>query len=226
MGKTLWEMLRSSVTPTMESTIDNPLKVRCGGSMTINTLDTDGMVFTVQSMAEYRRPAASLGLKRDLTFTDYDLLARPLGKEDVRVRLRLMPTERGQIAGMTHQVILLKKYHESGYDEGLHGAVTAGTKLFECFDNGVLTATYYRINDLNDPFLANVSSLRDEDGNGKVEEDEVTRTQVEYWDYWREIHDEAGQPVTDFCFVEMDKDTGYFTLWTGTEVDPSRVSVL
>jgi hypothetical protein len=225
MAKTLWEMLASKVTPSMESTIDNPLKVRCGGAMSLNTIDTAGMMFTVQSMTEYRRPAGTFGGK-DLTFTDYDLLARPLGKEDVRLKLRLMPTAKNQYAGMTHNVVMLKEYFRCPYNEELHNAVTAGTKLFECFDNGVLTAKYFRINDLNDPHQAKVSFLRDEDGSGKVDDDEVQISKVEYWDYWREIKDEAGQPVTDFCFVEMDRESGNFVIWTGTDVDPSRVSVL
>ena len=56
--------------------------------------------------------------------------------------------------------------------------------------------------------------------------DEVERFQLEYWDYWREIQDLAGQPVTQFFFVEMDTRNGWFQMWRGTEIDPKKVMVL
>lgn len=224
-GKTLYEMLKTRLAASQETKIDNPLKVRIGGVMTINSIDYDGLVFNVQTITEYRRSGASLGLRKDLTFTDYDLLARPYGKDDVRVKVRLMPTE-GKVAETSHNVLVLKVYDELPYNEGLHGVVKAGTKVFDCFNDGVLTAKYFRINDLNDPYTATLKVLKDEDGNGKVDEDEVATRTLEYWDYWREIKDEAGQAFNDYCFVEMDTETGYFQIWTGSEVDSSRVAVL
>ena len=53
----------------------------------------------------------------------------------------------------------------------------------------------------------------------------VKKKDVEYWDYWREIKDEAGQPFNEFCFVEMNKEDGWFTIWQGKEIDAQNVTV-
>jgi hypothetical protein len=42
----------------------------------------------------------------------------------------------------------------------------------------------------------------------------------------REIPDEAGQPVREYLFVELDTDNGWFQLWKGGETDPQQVFLM
>jgi hypothetical protein len=79
---------------------------------------------------------------------------------------------------------------------------------------------------VTDSYKAEVSVLRDVNSDGRVDRDEVEKVRLEYWDYWRETKDEAGLPLRQYLFVEMDRDTGWFQLWRGQEIDPQRVLVI
>ena len=79
---------------------------------------------------------------------------------------------------------------------------------------------------MTEPYRAYVAVLADLDQDGKLEMAEVKRQEIEYWDYWREVPDAAGQPTTQYLFVEMDKQNGWFQLWKGEDMDPQRVLVI
>ena len=216
-GRTLWEMLLARVQGPVEFRHYNPLHARVGTSVMINEIDWKDYNFFIREIREYRR---TLGGK-DFLFADYVLLARPLGKDDVWVRLRLNPVADPDAAGgLTHDALLLRLDDEMAYDENFYKVVTDSTKKFQVLDNGQVTEEYYRINDVAEPYKAQVTVMKDTDS------DEVETVQLEYWDYWREVKDEAGQPLRQYLFVEMDAKTGWFQLWKGQEVDPQRVLVI
>ena len=75
-------------------------------------------------------------------------------------------------------------------------------------DNKV-QAEYTRINDVSSPYGAEVTTVRDVNLDKHVTRDEIEKRRVEYWDYWREVNDEAGQPRREFLFVEMDGEAQY-----------------
>jgi len=219
MAKTLWEMLRAKSKGPVELQITNPLQLKIGACVNVNEIDIDEHIFYVKRIMEYKRVIDG----NTYVFTDYDLLARPLGKEDVKVRIRLNPMENPDVvAGLTHNVVLLKLYEELAYDEGLHKVLTDTTKLFEVLENGVCTERYYRINDVQDSYKSQVTVVKE----GDKDLEGLVKFGLEYWDYWREVKDEAGQPFNQFLFVEMDTDNGYFQMWRGEEIDAAQVSVL
>jgi hypothetical protein len=222
-GRTLWEMLVDKVRGPTELRYYNPLKARVGNSLMISELDLKEHNFFVREIREYRR---SIG-GREFIFTDYTLLSRPIEGDDVWVRIRLLPMENDPDtkSGLTHHVLVLRLYDELPYNEDFYKVVTDTTKKFEVIEEGRVTEEFWRVNDVQDSYQAEVAVLKDTDQNNQVDRDEVEKVKVEYWDYWREVKDEGGQSAREYLFVEMDRDNGYFQLWKGRETDTHQVYV-
>ncbi len=222
-GKTLWEMLTEKFQSPVELQYYNPLKARIGNAVEINEVEWRDYNFFLREIREYKRTISG----RQFLFADYVLLARPLGGDDVSLRLRLNPVDNPDRAGgPSHHVLLLRLYDELAYSEDFHKVVTDTTKRFQVMDNGQVVEEYWRINDVSDPYKARVSIIKDINSDGKVEKSEVDALELEYWDYWRDTTDEFGQPLRQYLFVEMDRDNGWFQLWRGQEMDPQRVLVM
>jgi len=219
----LWEMLVAKLHAPVEFQYYNPLKAKVGNAVTIDEMDLRDLNFFIKEVREYKRSISG----QQFLFVDYVLLARPLGGEDKWVRLRLNPVDDPErVAGLTHQVLLLHLDDEMAYNEELHKVCNDTTKKFQVLQDGAVKEEFFRINDVTGSYKARVSVLKDLDSDGTVEESEVRKTNIEYWDYWREYKDEAGQPVTEFLFIEMDASNGWFQLWKGQEVDPQHVLVM
>jgi hypothetical protein len=222
-GKTLWEMLLAKVQGPVELHYYNPLQAKIGSALMINDIDLRDESFFIKEIRQYQRTMNG----RPFLFVDYVLLARPLQGEDVWVRLRLNPVDDPDAAaGITHTALLLRLYDEMAYDEGLHQVVTDTTKKFEVIENGQVTEEYWRINDVTSSYKAAVAILKDDNKDGQVDEEDVEKVQLEYWDYWRDATDAFGQPVRQYLFVEMDTANGWFQIWRGQEIDPQKVLVM
>ncbi len=222
-GKTLWEMLLAKIEGPVESHFYNPLKAKVGSPVMINEIELKDDNFTIKEIRQYQRTIGS----KDFYFVDYVLLAHQLEAEDILARLRLNPIDDPDSAGgLTHQALLLRLYDDLPYNEELHKVVNDTTKKFQVTANGQVVEEYWRINDVTSSYKAKVAVVKDANQNGKAAKDEIEKMEVEYWDYWREVKDQAGQTSTQFLFVEMDTDNGWFQLWQGQEIDPQRVFVL
>jgi hypothetical protein len=222
-GKTLWEMLTGKFSTPVELNYYNPLKAKIGNALQIDDIDWKDNSFFLKEIREYKRRIEG----RQFLFADYVLLSRPLHGDDVWMRLRLNPVDDpSRVAGLTHNVLLLRLDDDLAYDEGLHNVVRDTTKKFQVLQDGQVTEEFWRVNDVGDSYQAKVAVIRDVNNDGTVEPDEVSRIEIEYWDYWREVKDEAGQPVTQYLFVEMNKDNGWFQIWKGQEIDPQKVMVM
>jgi len=219
-GRTLWEMWTGKKEPPVEEQYFNPMKAKIGSAVNINDIDLKQDDFFVTEIREYKRIIEG----KPFFFADYVVLAQPLKGDAVVLRLRVNPTDRAD-TGLTHHLLVLRLYDEMAYDEGFHGVVTDTTKKIEVTDNN-LTETYWRINDVQDSYKATVTVIRDANQGGKVEKEEVQVVQVEYWDYSRQTPDEAGNPMVQYLFVEMDTSSGWFQLWRGEEINPQRVVIL
>jgi hypothetical protein len=215
---TLYQIIRSKFKKEapVETTIYNPLELRKGHTLRIDTLEHEKVVFAVDSLREVAR---KLGGTTNF-FVDYDIVARPFDAEPVARRLRLVPVENP--GDETHSALLLTKLAECGYDKNFHDGLAWENNKGE-FTEG--DAKYWRVNDLKEPWQAVTKTLRDLDGSGKIDAAEVTPNLINYWDFWRETEDEAGNKVLEFYIVEMDKD-GFFEFWLGRQIDLNRISTI
>jgi hypothetical protein len=221
-GRTLWEMLLDKLRGPLEFQYYNPLRARIGSAVTLDEVEWRDLNFFVVSIHEYKRTIGG----QEFRFVDYALVARPLGGDKILVRLRLVPVDDpDQAAGVAHHVLLLRLDDDLPYDEGLHRVVNDGTKKFQVIEDDKVQAEYTRINDVSTPYRAEVTIVRDVNLDKHVTRDEIEKRRLEYWDYWREVPDEAGQPRREFLFVEMDGENGWFQIWKGSEIDPKRVVV-
>lgn len=218
---TLWEMLTKKKA-IAEFEHYNPLHLRIGNTVKIDTIDTADLIFTLQSIREVTRRIDG----EDHKFCDYDLTARPYGKDEARKRLRLIPREEKD-RNFTHDVVLFEFREEFPYEEGFHDWLKNNFEvvLGDLNPNDPDPPKYWRVNDLKSAWEAKTVSMRDEDGNGKIDDDELRKGQLTYWDFWRNVNDEGGNKVLEFYNVEMDQD-GMFSIWVGRLIDPLRVSVI
>jgi hypothetical protein len=215
-------MLVARVQGPVEFQYYNPLHARIGTSILIDEVEWKQHTFFVQEIREYRRTIGG----QDFRFADYVLLAQVPGAEDVRVRLRLNPVDDPATAGgLTHHALLLRLYDEMAYDEGMYQVVNDMTRRFQVSEGGQVTEEYERLHDVTGAYKAVVSVIKDANQDSRVDPDEVAKVRLEYWDYVREVPNEAGQAVRQYLFVEMDAETGWFQLWRGEELNPERVQV-
>lgn len=210
-----------------ETKVYNPIGAKVGGSITIDDIDYRGLNFFVKEIREYK---IQVGGERH-QFVDYVLLARPLGKDDLWVRLRLVPDRSGE-SRFTHRAMVLSLYDDLPYNEGLHDVVRDSTLKFVVDDDmsdddpdNDIHEEFWRVNDVAASYTAKVSSLKDVDGSGKVDRHEVSRSEIEFWDYSR-MTDIDGVEAEEFLFVEMDTNSGWFQIWRGCEVNPERVDAI
>lgn len=222
-GKTLWEMLMEWFQKPVEESVFNPLRAKVGSAVTISELDLGEYNFFVREIREYRR---KIGMKNFYS-VDYVLLARPLGQDDVHVRVRILPVDDPErAAGLSHHALLLRLDDELAYDEEFLAVVNDDTGKFQVLQDGNVEEEYYRVNDLRSPYQAWVTVVQDLDGDKKAEQDEIEKFPLEYWDYWRETKDEVGISFRQFLFVELNKNDGWIQIWKGQELDPQKVLMM
>lgn len=222
-GRTLWEILLDKFSGPAELRYFNPLKARIGVSVTIDTVELRDLNFFLQEIREYRRRVGP----KEFTFVDYSLLARPLHGDDVSVRLRLNPVSDPQrSAGKEYNVLMLRLDDEMEYSKEFEELLNDKSGLFQIREDDVVKEEFARMYGLKSPYKATVSYLRDINQDHQIERDEIDTLELKYWDYSRQITDEAGQPVEEYLFVEMDGETGWIQIWRGSEMDPQKVIVI
>jgi hypothetical protein len=228
-GKTLWEMLQAKMAGPVESRVYNPLGAKIGSPVTVDHPDYEDANFFLVEIHQYKRTIGN----QEFLFADYVVLARQLKGNDIRLRLRVSPVDDpGRAAGLSYRVLLLHLYDEMAYSDDLYKVVTDNTGKFQVLDDGNVTAEYFRINDLRSSYRADVTVLKDTDGDKAIGAGETETLSLDYWDYWRQLDGRpeqrgAGEPASEeFLFVEMEKACGWFQIWQGSEIDPDRVTVL
>ena len=222
-GRTLWEILLDKFGGPSELRYYNPLKARIGVSVTIDTVELRDLNFFLQEIREYRRRIGP----QEYTFVDYSILARPLHGDDVSLRLRLNPIADPQkAAGLEYNVLMLRMEDEMEYSDDFQKVLNDPSGLFQIRDNDVVKEEFQRLHGLKTPYQAMVSYLRDINQDHRIERDEIDTLELKYWDYSRQIKDEAGQPLDEYLFIEMDGETGWIQMWRGCEMDPRKVIVI
>jgi len=211
---TLWDKLTKKKKPevVVENTIYNPFGVRINDSVKINTIDLEKENFVFNAIRQVNRSINGV----NHSFADYDLGPQ----REQPLRIRLVPMENPD-SKLTHDALLLSKIGECVYNKEFHEGLSfeANEGVFEEGET-----KYWRVNDLQKPWLAKTVTLQDLDHSGKVDLNEATKGALTYWDFWRETEGEGEDKIVEFYIVEMDQD-GYFTFWVGQQIDPLRIVI-
>jgi hypothetical protein len=93
--------------------------------------------------------------------------------------------------------------------------------------------TYWRVDDVRSPYRCRVTILKDLDGDGTVEADELEQVDYLVWDYHRGTTNlETGVEFIELLNVEeevriVDGETEcvWFTLLIGREVEPMQITL-
>ncbi len=245
-GRTLFEMLVGRNKRDMtaqELQVNNPLQAKIGWSVSISYEDDlSGYKFFVESIWVWETKVG------DKTFyhTDYNLKAMAAVGQDkpIRVKLRLIPDDDSSNE-LGHKFQVLRPYMEFGWkfaeDNNFLEVLADEEGVFKILadrDGNAIDAndqpTYWRVDDVRDPYKCRVTVLKDLDEDGSVQKDELQYADYLVWDYHRDTTD----PVTKQAYrevlnveeeVEYDDDEAqclWFTIYTGREVEPFQVAVI
>jgi hypothetical protein len=147
------------------------------------------------------------------------------------MRLRLTPDE-DATNKLGCKIHLLHLYDEMEWDESFYSNVlNNGTGILDVNQDDAGNPLedarrYWRVEDVLDPYHARVTVLADKDGNGKIEESELERLDVTYWDYHRDTEDVNKVPFTETLSVEMTHSPRYFLFLKGREIGAFQVQVI
>lgn len=239
-SKTAWQILKDSykqkTTPT-ELQFHNPLQARIGKTI-VRFGDVDDLKdlnLQVESIDVFKTRVNN----KDYLSTDYNLSANILKQpKPLRVTLRLIADDDASNE-LHHKFQILRPYQEQSWDQGFFDYLNAGDQ--EAEDNGWKTIKcnydennveleeplkYWRVEQVSDPYQATVTSMADENKDGKIDENELKTRKVTYWDYARtKVDEETKQESPEYLWVEMDKSARYFIIRKGEEVLSTQVSV-
>lgn len=222
--------------PQTEVTFYNPLSITPGAMVNINAPDCEGKDYRLVRIVEYTRRIDG----RTYVTTYYDLECKGSGTgqwETVRLAANKINNAKKDDP-YSFAMLLLRKDDEMQWNEDIQGVIDdaldnkkwiidddgkdeQGNQMYPAFHH-----EYDRCHGMNSMYEAKVAIIEDENDDGVYQEDEVRESEVSYLDFWRTIEIEGGDEVTEFFFVERDEDSGYVTMWIGTEFDPSHVKVL
>lgn len=241
-GRNLFEIItgrnKRDMRP-LELQYHNPLEAKVGSTVSFSHEPSiSGINFVIEAISVYKTKIRS----KSFFHTDYHLKGVSLDHDaPVRLRLRLIPDENVENE-LGHRVQLLYLYQEMGYDKSLHTEVLAdpsGELQVNHDDDGKeleVARKYWRVEDVIDPYRANVTLLKDADGDGTIEDEELERRKVTYWDFHRDTtNPDNGIEFREFLTVEMDgnvdeksgkmEGSGYFRFLRGSEIHTSEVTV-
>jgi hypothetical protein len=236
----------------LEMNFYNPYRVRVGNVFTLDTLDHSELSFRLRNLRQIKRRIGGQSFVHgdyNLLATPHggepvNVMLRMIPKENssdhnvvlltpnatygvgmpdtegynqyLREQDELDVGERDNPQATQQDFIFQQEHIDWFYNEAL-------TKLeFYDTDADGNEVTYYRVNDVQEPWEAEIAIVEDDDGDGTVEEHEIDYHNIRYWDFWTEF-EEDGVKVTEWLIVE--DDNGYITFWKGRAIDPNRITV-
>lgn len=235
-GRTLFEILTGrnerDMTP-LELQYHNPLEAKVGCTVCFeNEPKWRNINFVIEKISVYE---TKIG-RETYYHTDYHLKGMSLDvKNYIHLRLRVTPDE-NVTNKLGCQVQLLHLYDEMGWDEGFWNCVNDSSGEFhinyddagnELPDDDVIKFFRPEISGrrLTEAYHAKVTLLQDKDGNATIEDDELERFTMTYWDFGRETADENQQPFIEYLNIEMDDETKYFTFLRGRDILPADILI-
>jgi hypothetical protein len=180
-------------------------------------MDLSQIIFSVQQIREVKRTIDN----QVFHFVDYDIFGRSVDSDTpIKKRLRLIPLENPD-ENQTHSILLLSLLDEFGYNKSFEESLSFDNNGGE-FQEG--DAIYWRPDGIKEPWSATIACIKDTNNDGKVESNEIKTSKLKYWDFGRDTQNEAGNSITEWYVVEMDDNSGYFEIWIGSEINPTRIS--
>ncbi len=249
-GRTLFEMLsgrnKRDIT-AQELQVHNPLQAKVGWSVSVDyEADLAGCNFFVETIWVWETTivGSSTTLPKTFYHTDYNLKATVVGQDKpIRIKLRLIPDDDASNE-LGHKIQVLRPYMDFGWkfaEENNFMDVLADEQgvfkiLADRDGNPIeedLQPTYWRVDDVRDPYNCRVTVLKDRDGDGSVQKDELEYVNYLVWDYHRDTTDpDTKQTYREFLNVEeeVENEDGeprcvWFTIFTGREVEPYQVVI-
>lgn len=223
-GRTLWQRLTGQNVKdetSLELKSYNPIDAKIGSCISFDhDLELRGKFFRILSIENY---VTHIGSK-DFDHTDY-----LLKHDETRLRLRVVPTSN---ESKGYRLELYSYYDEVSWDQGFWDILESDSHdfLVNEDDNGnslEVPLQYWRVNDAVEPYLSTKTVMVDKNNDDKVDDTEVRKESVNYWDYSRETVDSLTQlPVVEYILVEMNNDTKYFSLYRGRKIDNFQLSVI
>jgi len=249
-GRTLFEMLTGRNKRDMtaqELQVHNPLQAKVGWSVSVSyDPELSGYNFFVETIWVWETKIGGTPTTLPKTFyhTDYNLEATAVGHDKpIRIKLRLIPDEDSSNE-LGHKIQVLRPYMEFGWkfaEENNFLDVLADEegvfKILADRDGNPIDEsvqpTYWRVDDVRDPYKCRVTVLKDLDGDGSVQKDELEYADYLVWDYHRDTTDpDTKQVYREFLNVEeeLEYEDGetrciWFTIYTGREVEPYQVVI-
>jgi hypothetical protein len=194
----------------IECPVENPLQLRFNSMVSFALAEQQDNEYRVRTISEVVR---DINHERHV-FVDYEL-RQPESENVLKLRAQ------------DNRYLLLSAIDSFGYNEGFKEVLDEALDLFTVTNPDGSTNDYARINHRAQPWHANVTAIEDKDGDGKMTgNDPVLQITMSYWDFEREVIDEAGQKHLEYLFAEMDKESGWFTLWLGNEIDASQILII
>ncbi len=249
-GRTLFEMLAGRNKRDMtaqELQVHNPLQAKVGWSVSVNhEADLSGHSFFVETIWVWETEIGGTPttLPRKFYHTDYNLKATAVGQDKpIRIKLRLIPDDNSSNE-LGHKIQVLRPYMDFGWkfaeENNFTDVLAEEEGVFRILadrDGNPIDEnerpTYWRVDDVRDPYKCRVTVLRDLDGDGSVQKDELEYSDYLVWDYHRDTTDPATkQMYREFLNVEeeVEYEDGeprciWFTIYTGREVQSFQVVI-
>lgn len=246
-GRTLWEMLvdcwtgywyppKKEEPSPLELRYNNPLGAKLGTKISFDhDPDLRGVNFNVEKIAVYETRIGAYKVEPRKVFWHTDYLLKgisPNADKPIRLRLRLVTNENSfNKYGSDLQVLYLMD--EFVWDENFYNDVLcAENKEFHIDKDRDGTPydpplVYWRVEDVSEPYKAKVTTLKDDNGDGRVGETELEIENTTYWDYHRNKTDDDGNVLgVEFLWVEMDNVSKYFMLYTGVDISTEQFQVI
>ncbi len=230
-GRTLFEILtgrNKKEVASLELQYHNPLGAKVGNTISFeHEKDISNINFVIEKMSVYETRISG----KKFMHTDYHLKGVSIELEHpLRFRLRLIP-DKDQNNKLGCRIHLLQLYDQCEWDEGLYAIINNQEGIFQIDQDDLGNALdeprrYWRVEDVLDPYHARVTLLKDDDGDGIVDIDELERLDMTYWDFHRNTVDENEQTFLEYLTVEMNDKTRYFTFLRGKDVDASQIMVI
>ena len=225
-GRTLWDRLTGANKPVAnEDKYHNPFKARVGNTFHLDILDHRKLFYTLKSFEVIDRGTGVL-------MTDYRLEAKPFGESEAKtLLLRTVPREgKTGASKIDFRIVALQPFFECGHDDtesysGIMEGVNDRAGEFVINAGTTDERRFWRLQSLKSSEHATVTILKDDSGDGVVQDEEIETKLIEVWGFSRTTLNEAKEEVNEYLYVQKDKSSGWIEILIGTEIPPERIIV-